>query len=102
MDLIALWVFIIALGFNFIGVFFLVILREKNKREKQKLHFSFEIKEFRIFRELREILGFLSFSTVFLGIVALFFNREFLYGVIVSFVLIITIAVSIAYTVNKI
>ena len=102
MDFVALWVFIIALAFNFLGVFLLVVLREKQKRDQQKLHFSFEVQEFRIFREIREILGFISFSTVFLGIVALFFNREYLYGTIISFVLIITIVVSIAYTVNKI
>ena|SRR3989338_2819813 len=102
MESIALWVFIIALAFNFLGVFLLVVLREKQKRDQQKLHFSFEVQEFRIFRELREILGFLSFGTVFLAIVALFFNREYFYGFIVSIFLIITITVSIAYTVNKI
>ena len=102
MDFIALTIFILVLILNFAGVFFLVILREKNQRQKQKLHFSFEMKEFRIFRELREIFGFLCFALVFLGGISLFFNKEYLYGVVVTFVFIATIILSAAYTVNKI
>jgi hypothetical protein len=102
MDFIALAVFIVLVVVNFLGVFLLVVLREKSARDKQKLHFAFEVQEVRIFRDLREIAGFLSFFTVALGTIALFFNREYFFGVLISFVFIATIIISIAYTVNKI
>lgn len=79
---------------NIVGVLFLFVLSEREKKSRYKLQFSADFKSAtngRILRNFREIAGFISLLIAAMGIISLFFNGFYEFGLISSVVFIFSL-----------